>query len=77
MKELGARVNINVDIGTPSETPQIASDDLKMIEMHELMQTYYQYALLKQLKGRSIKLFKTTRFYRRVNSTTRHRICPR
>lgn len=52
MKELGARVNINVDIGTPSETPQIASDDLKMIEMHELMQTYYQYALLKTVEGK-------------------------
>ncbi|EHS05441.1 putative DNA primase [Staphylococcus lugdunensis VCU139] len=51
VKELGARVNINVDIGTPSETPQIASDDLKMIEMHELMQTYYQYALLKTVEG--------------------------
>ncbi|MCH8649398.1 DNA primase [Staphylococcus lugdunensis] len=51
VKKLGARVNINVDIGTPSETPQIASDDLKMIEMHELMQTYYQYALLKTVEG--------------------------
>lgn len=51
VKELGARVNINIDIGTPSETPQIASDDLKMIEMHELMQTYYQYALLKTVEG--------------------------
>ena len=41
VKELGERVNITVDL--PSETPsndghQIASDDLKMIEMHELMQ---------------------------------------
>lgn len=50
VKELGERVNITVDL--PSETPsndghQIASDDLKMIEMHELMQEYYHYALKK------------------------------
>ncbi|BBK28103.1 DNA primase [Staphylococcus arlettae] len=54
VKELGERVNITVDL--PSETPsndghQIASDDLKMIEMHELMQEYYHYALKKTVEG--------------------------
>lgn len=54
VKELGERVNIAVDL--PSETAtneshQIASDDLKMIEMHELMQEYYHYALKKTVEG--------------------------
>ncbi|MEY8642604.1 DNA primase [Staphylococcus arlettae] len=54
VKELGERVNITVDL--PSETPsndghQIASDDLMMIEMHELMQEYYHYALKKTVEG--------------------------
>ena len=54
VKALGERVNITVDL--PSETPsndghQIASDDLKMIEMHELMQEYYHYALKKTVEG--------------------------
>ena len=53
VKELGDRVNIHVDINENSEHShaQIASDDLKMIEMHELMQEFYQYALMKSVEG--------------------------
>ena len=43
VKDLGERVNIQVDIGqnqTNSST-KIASDELKMIEMHELIKDYY------------------------------------
>ena len=51
VQELGARVNITVDTQQDNqyqnEGHQIASDDLKMIEMHELMQQYYHYALKK------------------------------
>ena len=48
VKDLGERVNIQVDIGqnqTNSST-KIASDELKMIEMHELIKDYYHYALM-------------------------------
>lgn len=54
VKLLGERVNIEVE--TPQATSeqhtnhQIASEDLQMIEMHELMQDYYHYALKKPLK---------------------------
>ena len=52
VKELGERINISVDIGNSSDyTSQIASNDLTMIEMHELMLEYYQYALLKTVEG--------------------------
>ncbi|MBO1197958.1 DNA primase [Staphylococcus simiae] len=53
VKELGDRVNVHVDINDNSEQShvQIASDDLKMIEMHELMQEFYQYALMKSVEG--------------------------
>ncbi|MCU5746381.1 DNA primase [Staphylococcus sp. SQ8-PEA] len=53
VKELGERVNIQVNVPTGSESSshQIASDDLQMIEMHELMQSYYHYALLKTVEG--------------------------
>ncbi|RIO81669.1 DNA primase, partial [Staphylococcus gallinarum] len=55
VKELGERVNIKVDIGSTTyeaaEGHQVASDDLKMIEMHELMQEYYHYALKKTVEG--------------------------
>ena len=52
VKELGERINISVDIGNSSDyTSQIASNDLTMIEMHELMHEYYQYALLKTVEG--------------------------
>ncbi|MCG7338602.1 DNA primase [Staphylococcus sp. ACRSN] len=55
VKELGERVNIKVDTGNSSqegnENHQVASDDLKMIEMHELMQEYYHYALKKTVEG--------------------------
>ncbi|WP_145423121.1 DNA primase [Staphylococcus hominis] len=52
VQELGERVNIKVDIGhsNPSAT-QIASEDLKMIEMHELINEYYMYALMKSVEG--------------------------
>lgn len=52
VQELGERVNIKVDIGhsNPSTT-QIASEDLKMIEMHELINEYYMYALMKSVEG--------------------------
>ena len=49
VKLLGERVNVEVE--TPQATSeqhtnhQIASEDLQMIEMHELMQDYYHYAL--------------------------------
>ncbi|MCD8870239.1 DNA primase [Staphylococcus gallinarum] len=55
VKELGERVNIKVDTGSTTyeaaEGHQVASDDLKMIEMHELMQEYYHYALKKTVEG--------------------------
>ena len=53
VKDLGERVNIQVDIGqnqTNSST-KIASDELKMIEMHELIKDYYHYALMKTVEG--------------------------
>ena len=42
LKELGDRVNVAVDIeATQSNSNvQIASDDLQMIEMHELIQNF-------------------------------------
>lgn len=54
VKELGDRVNIQVDVPNHSQaggTHQIASEDLQMIEMHELMQAYYHYALVKTVEG--------------------------
>lgn len=54
VKELGDRVNIQVDVPNYSQaggTHQIASEDLQMIEMHELMQAYYHYALVKTVEG--------------------------
>ncbi|MEQ6029875.1 DNA primase [Staphylococcus saccharolyticus] len=53
VKELGERVNIQVDIGDTSKnaSTQMASDDLKMIEMHELIKDYYHYALMKTVEG--------------------------
>lgn len=53
VKELGNRVNVAVDIeATQSNSNvQIASDDLQMIEMHELIQEFYYYALTKTVEG--------------------------
>ncbi|RIO51484.1 DNA primase, partial [Staphylococcus pasteuri] len=54
VKELGERVNISVDVGNSqyqNTNTQIATDDLQMIEMHELMQEYYHYALMKTVEG--------------------------
>ncbi len=53
VKELGEHVNIQVDIGDTSKnaSTQMASDDLKMIEMHELIKDYYHYALMKTVEG--------------------------
>ena len=34
-----------------NQQSQMASDDLKMIEMHELIQDYYHYALMKTVEG--------------------------
>ncbi|CXT84571.1 DNA primase [Staphylococcus aureus] len=53
VKELGDRVNVAVDIeATQSDSNvQIASDDLQMIEMHELIQEFYYYALTKTVEG--------------------------
>ncbi|HEG8809678.1 TPA: DNA primase [Staphylococcus aureus] len=53
VKELGDRVNVAVDIeATQSNSNvQIASDDLQMIEMHELIQGFYYYALTKTVEG--------------------------
>ncbi|HDE7143750.1 TPA: DNA primase [Staphylococcus aureus] len=53
VKELGDRVNVAVDIeATQSNSNvQIASDDLQMIEMHELTQEFYYYALTKTVEG--------------------------
>ncbi|WP_448571839.1 DNA primase [Staphylococcus aureus] len=53
VKELGDRVNVAVDIeATQSNSNvQIASDDLQMIEMHELIQEIYYYALTKTVEG--------------------------
>lgn len=52
VKELGERANINVDVGDYSnKSTQIATDDLNMIEMHELIQEYYHYALMKSVEG--------------------------
>lgn len=53
VKELGDRVNVAVDIeATQSNSNvQMASDDLQMIEMHELIQEFYYYALTKTVEG--------------------------
>ncbi|HDG5481923.1 TPA: DNA primase [Staphylococcus aureus] len=53
VKELGDRVNVAVDIeATQSNSNvQIASDDLQMIEMHELIKEFYYYALTKTVEG--------------------------
>ncbi|HCY8858009.1 TPA: DNA primase [Staphylococcus aureus] len=53
VKELGDRVNVAVDIeATQSNSNvQIASDDLQMIETHELIQEFYYYALTKTVEG--------------------------
>ncbi|HDY4438502.1 MAG: DNA primase [Staphylococcus aureus] len=53
VKELGDRVNVAVDIeATQSNSNvQIASDDLQMIEMQELIQEFYYYALTKTVEG--------------------------
>ncbi|MBO8626666.1 DNA primase [Staphylococcus aureus] len=53
VKELGDRVNVAVDIeATQSNSNvQIASADLQMIEMHELIQEFYYYALTKTVEG--------------------------
>ncbi|WP_210134812.1 DNA primase [Staphylococcus sp. GDX8P80P] len=62
VKELGERLNISVDIGNSSDyTSQIAFDDLAMIEMHELMNEYYQYALLKTVEGEDALNYLTNR----------------
>lgn len=62
VKELGERINISVDIGNSSDySSQIASDDLTMIEMHELMNEYYQYALLKTVEGEEALNYLTKR----------------
>lgn len=62
VKELGERINISVDIGNSSDyTSQIASNDLTMIEMHELMREYYQYALLKTVEGEEALNYLTKR----------------
>lgn len=51
VKALGERVNIKVDVGQNNEQNQISSDDLMMIKMHELMQEYYHYVLMKTVEG--------------------------
>ncbi|PTH38644.1 DNA primase [Staphylococcus capitis] len=53
VKELGERVDIKVDVGQTqyNQQSQMDSDDLKMIEMHELIQDYYHYALMKTVEG--------------------------
>ncbi|UXR48841.1 DNA primase [Staphylococcus simulans] len=51
VKALGERVNVKVDVGQNNEQNQIASDDLMMIKMHELMQEYYHYVLMKTVEG--------------------------
>ncbi|HDE3939935.1 DNA primase [Staphylococcus aureus] len=53
VKELGDRVNVAVDIEATqfNSNVQIASDDLQMIEMHELIQEFYYYALTKTVEG--------------------------
>lgn len=62
VKDLGERLNISVDIDNSSDyTSQIASDDLAMIEMHELMNEYYQYALLKTVEGEDALNYLTNR----------------
>ena len=54
VRNLGERVNIEVNVPsqqTSDGSTKIASEDLQMIEMHELMQSYYHYALLKTVEG--------------------------
>ncbi|MGJ5711840.1 DNA primase [Staphylococcus auricularis] len=54
VRNLGERVNIEVNVPTQQSSDgstKIASEDLQMIEMHELMQSYYHYALLKTVEG--------------------------
>lgn len=53
VKDLGERVDIKVDVGQTqyNQQSQMATDNLKMIEMHELIQDYYHYALMKTVEG--------------------------
>lgn len=51
VKELGERVNIKIDVSQSDVQNQIASDDLMMIKMHELMEDYYHYILMKTVEG--------------------------
>lgn len=63
VKALGERVNIKVDVGQNNEQNQIASDDLMMIKMHELMQEYYHYVLMKTVEGeKPLKYLKSRGF---------------
>ncbi|WP_278925530.1 DNA primase [Staphylococcus auricularis] len=60
VRSLGERVNIEVNV--PSQqasdgSTKIASEDLQMIEMHELMQSYYHYALLKTVEGEAALVY--------------------
>lgn len=47
VQHLGERVNIKVDIEETNDDMHIASDDLKMIQMHEEILSYYHYLLKK------------------------------
>ncbi|EKU49902.1 DNA primase [Staphylococcus massiliensis] len=49
--QLGERVNVKVETNQSSKEETYASDDLSMIEMHELIESYYHYALLKTVEG--------------------------
>lgn len=45
VKELGSRVDINVESNEPSSSEAIVDDHIKMIEMHELMANNFHYIL--------------------------------
>lgn len=51
VQHLGERVNIKVDIEETNDDMHIASDDLKMIQMHEEILSYYHYLLKKTVEG--------------------------
>lgn len=51
VKKLGERANIKVQTEMTQQTNNIASDDLKMIQIHEELLDYYHYLLKKTVEG--------------------------
>lgn len=51
VKSLGERINIKIETASQQSEHHIASDDLAMIQMHEMLLDYYHYMLKKTVEG--------------------------